>query len=78
MNYPGSRHDTKIAAVSELYYPMLSDECTRPIMAIIADSAFVNNTKTTNEGFFADEIQTRLPIPQTLELLLRLTFCYSV
>jgi len=48
VNYPGSWHDTKIATVSGLYYPKLSDEFTPPGMAILGDSAFVTNTKATN------------------------------
>ena len=48
VNYPGSWHDTKLAAVSGLYFPKLSDEMTPPGMAILGDSAFVNNTRITN------------------------------
>ena len=48
INYPGSWHDTKLAMVSGLYFPKLSDEMTPPGMAILGDSAFVNNTSVTN------------------------------
>ena len=48
VNYPGSWHDTKLAGVSGLYDPKLSDEITPPGFAILGDSAFVNNTNTTH------------------------------
>lgn len=48
INYPGSWHDTKLATVSGLYFPKLSDERTPPGMAILGDSAFVNNVRITN------------------------------
>ena len=47
-NYPRSWHDTKLASVSGLYFPKLSDEMTPPGMAILGDSAFVNTTKAMN------------------------------
>ena len=48
VNNPGSWHDTKLAGASGLYYPKLSDVITSPGYAILGDSAFVNNTSTTN------------------------------
>ena len=48
VNYPGSWHDTKLAGASGLYYPKLSDVSTPPGYSILGDSAFVNNTSTTN------------------------------
>lgn len=48
INFPGSWHDTELAAVSELYHPKLSDEYTRPGMAVLADSAFVITSRVTN------------------------------
>ena len=48
VNYPGSWHDTKLATVSGLYYPKLSDDMTPPGMAILGDSAIVNNSRITN------------------------------
>ena len=48
VNYPGSWHDTKLAGASGLYDPKLLDENTPPGFAILGDSAFVNNTSTTN------------------------------
>ena len=48
VNYPGSWHDTKLAAVSGLYYPKLLDEFTKPGMALLGDSAFVNNVRVTH------------------------------
>ena len=48
INFPGSWHDTKLASVSGLYHPKLDDEMTPPGMAILADSAFVNNARVTN------------------------------
>jgi len=43
INYSGSWHDTKLTGVSGLYFPKLSNERTPPGMAILGDSAFVNN-----------------------------------
>jgi len=48
LNFPGSWHDTKLAGVSGLYYPKLSDELTPPGFAIHGDSALVKNTTITN------------------------------
>ena len=49
VNFPGSWHDNKLAGVSGLYYPELSDEMTPPGFAILGDSAFVNDTRV-NKG----------------------------
>lgn len=48
VNFPGSWYDTKLAGASGLYFPKLSDEMTPAGFAILGDSAFVNNTTTTN------------------------------
>lgn len=40
INYPGSWHDSKVAAYSGLYYPRLSDEMTPAGYCILVDSAF--------------------------------------
>lgn len=48
VNYPGSWHDSKLASVSGLYHVKLADENTPPGMAILGDSAFVNNTRVTH------------------------------
>lgn len=44
VNFSGSWHDTKLTVVSKLYFPRF----TPPDMAILGDSAFVNNTRVTN------------------------------
>eukprot|EP00171_Calliarthron_tuberculosum_P001424 IDg1424t1 len=46
VNYPGSWHDSKLAAASGLYFPKLSDSMTEPGFAILADSAFPRTERT--------------------------------
>lgn len=48
VNYPGSWHDNRIAALLGLYWPLLSDQKTPSGYAILGDSAFVNNMTATN------------------------------
>lgn len=48
VHFPGSWHDSKLSGASGLYYPKLSNEMTPPGFAILRDSAFVNNTSTSN------------------------------
>lgn len=43
VSYPGSWHDNQSAALSSLYWHLLSDDITPPGYAIIRDSASVNN-----------------------------------
>lgn len=46
INFPGIWHDRKLAILSGLYHDRLSDERTRPGMAILGNTAFV--TKNTS------------------------------
>ncbi|PXF42602.1 hypothetical protein BWQ96_00638 [Gracilariopsis chorda] len=48
INYPGSWHDSKLAGISGLYWPRLSDEETPPGYAILGDSAFTTHPNVTN------------------------------
>lgn len=56
VNFPGSWHDSKLASLSGLIYPKLSDEMTPHGYAILGDSAFVSSMRT---GFFRvkDKVQ---------------------
>ena len=69
VNYPGSWHDTKLAGMSGLYFPKLSDEMTPPGMAILEDSAFVNTIKATNgKGLRSTKSNEVNDIPKSAEL----------
>jgi len=48
INFPGSWHDSKVAAHSGLYHPKLDDAMTPPGFAILADSAFPRSTAVLN------------------------------
>jgi len=48
INFPGSWHDSKVAAASGLYYPKLADHLTPPGFAVLADSAFPKTTSVLN------------------------------
>jgi len=48
INFPGSWHDSKVAAFSGLYYPKLADHMTPRGLAILADSAFPKSTLVHN------------------------------
>lgn len=69
INFPGSWHDTKLAALCELYYPELGDEKTPPSHVIIGDSAFINNTRSTNGKIIcARRTNETSGIPESQEL----------
>lgn len=48
INYPGSWHDTQLAGISVIYNQKLFDATPPAGMAILRDSAFVNNNRFTN------------------------------
>ena len=50
LNYPGSWHDSKLAYVSGLYRPKLTDEKTPPRYALLVDSAFPRYAKSLCEN----------------------------
>ena len=69
VNYPGSWQDTKLAGMSGLYFPKLSDEMPPPGMAILGDSAFVNTTKATNGKVLRSRKSNEVnDIPKSAEL----------
>ncbi|KAI0558517.1 DDE endonuclease [Gracilaria domingensis] len=66
ISFPGSWHHNKLACLSGLYYPKLSDERTPPEMAILRDSAFVKNATATNAKFLrARKSNDTSDIPQS-------------
>lgn len=48
VNFPGSWHDARVAIQSGLYYPKLSNEFTPNGFAILCDSAFTVDAKSTD------------------------------
>lgn len=69
INYPESWHDTKLASVSELYFPKLLDAMTPPGTRKLGDSAFVNNTTCTNRKIVrAKRTSETQGIPHSKEL----------
>ena len=48
VNFPGSWHDSRVAAASGLYFTRLSDRITPPGFCILGDSAFPRSTDVNN------------------------------
>lgn len=47
VNYPGSGHDNRLTTQSGLYWPLLINVNTHPIVAVLGSSAFVKNISAT-------------------------------
>jgi len=66
INFPGTFHDSRIASLSGLYYPKLSDKYTPPGYAILADSAYLkDDIAVQGKVIRARKANERTGIPQS-------------